>query len=411
MPAGVKPGYNAAMFLSTYRRDGWPLVAALSIAQLVSWGTIFYGFPLFVVPMEAELGWSRAEMNGALSLALLLAGFLAFPVGRRIDSHGGRALMSAGSLIAGLLFIAWSVNDSLILFYAIIIGLGLTQALTLYTPVFAVLTRLFPTDYKHRITVLTLAGGLASTVFTPLIAWSIEAWGWRDALLMMAAVNLLFCLPVHVLMLRDRDVPPVAKAADAEASPMKRALRHPVFWGLAVCFTFYLLAHAMLIFHFMPMLNDYGIPLAIAVGVMAVIGPAQVAGRVLLLFGRRISTVATGVIVMGLFVCAMLLLALFPSAVPLLFLFAAIYGAANGMMTILRGTAIPDFLGREGYGAIAGALMLPASIAAAVAPSLAALIWELTGGYGMVLLAMLAAMIISAAGFAFAALKAQPTSS
>jgi MFS family permease len=400
------------MSLADSRYRGWPLVTALSVAQLVSWGTIFYGFPLFVVPMEADLGWSRAELNGALSLGLLVAGLVALPVGRRIDRHGGRAVMSLGSLAAVLLFVAWSRVDSLPVFYAIWIALGLTQALTLYTPVFVVLTRLFPADYKLRITVLTLAGGLASTVFIPVIAWAVAALGWRDALLLMAACNLVFCLPIHVLMLRDHAPPAPVTATPGAAGtgpssgdPLHRALRHPVFWGLAVCYTFYGLMHAMLTFHFMPMFNEYGIPLAVAVGILAVIGPAQVGGRILLLAVRRIDTVGTGLIVMTVFVASVLLLALYPALVPVLFVFAALYGGANGMMTILRGTAAPDFLGREGVGAINGALTLPASVALAVGPSLAALIWEFSGGYHAVLFAVLAAAVLSAAGFAFAAIK------
>lgn len=420
MRGGAEPGYNPGeMSLADSRYRGWPLVTALSFAQLVSWGTIFYGFPLFVVPMEADLGWSRAELNGALSLGLLVAGLVAVPVGRRIDSHGGRAIMSAGSLMAVLLCLAWSRVESLPAFYAIWIGLGLTQALTLYTPVFAVLTRLFPADYKLRITILTLAGGLASTVFIPVIAWAIAALGWRDALLLMAGCNLVFCLPVHVLMLRDHAPPAMSDAAPVrmEASsppkdalpqdPLQRALRHPVFWGLAVCYTFYGLMHSMLTFHFMPMFNEYGIPLAVAVGILAVIGPAQVGGRILLLTVRRIDTVGTGLIVMTVFVAAVLLILLFPALVPALFIFAALYGGANGMMTILRGTAAPDFLGREGVGAINGALTLPASMALAVGPSLAAVIWEVSGGYAAVLAAVFAAALLCAAGFAFAAIKAR----
>lgn len=398
------------MYLADSRCRGWPLVTALSFAQLVSWGTIFYGFPLFVVPMEADLGWSRAELNGALSLGLLVAGLAALPVGRRIDSHGGRAVMSVGSVFAILLFIAWAYVDSLPAFYAIWIGLGLSQALTLYTPVFAVLTRLFPADYKLRITILTLAGGLASTVFIPVIAWAIAALGWRDALLLMAACNLVFCLPVHVLMLRDHApaaAPDVVPASAEAISPLRRALHHPVFWGLAICYTFYGLMHSMLTFHFMPMFTEYGIPLAVAVGILAVIGPAQVVARILLIFGGRIGTIGTGAVVMTVFIVAVLLILLFPALVPALFLFAALYGGANGMMTILRGTAAPDFLGREGVGAINGALTLPASIALAVGPSLAAVIWEVSGGYRAVLCAVLAAAVVSAAGFTFAAIKAR----
>lgn len=392
------------MSLASYRRDGWPLVAMLSVAQLVSWGTIFYGFPLFIASMEAELGWSRSLLNGALSLGLLTAGFAAYPVGRIIDVYGGRLVMSLGSALAVLLFVAWAHVRDPVLFYAIWFGLGLAQACTLYTPVFAVLTRLFPDSAKVRITMLTLTGGFASTVFTPLIAWWIESLGWQTALLLMAACNLVFCLPVHALLLRDRAKPQTndAPAQVGDRTPIQRALRNPVFWGLAVCFTFYLLAHAMLIFHFLPMLAEYGVALATAVAIITVIGPAQVGGRILLLFGRKIETVATGYVVMSLFVLAMLLLVFFPSAVPVLFAMAAIYGAANGMMTILRGTSVPELLGREGFGAISGALTLPASIAAAIAPSLAALIWQATGGYAAVILTMLVAMLTSAAGFVFA---------
>ncbi len=387
-----------------WRRDGWPLVAALSVAQLVSWGTIFYGFPLFIASMETELGWSRSLLNGALSLGLLTAGFAAYPVGRIIDAYGGRLVMSVGSALAVLLFVAWAFMRDPVLFYAIWFGLGVAQACTLYTPVFAVLTRLFPDSAKVRITMLTLTGGFASTVFTPLIAWWIESLGWQTALLLMAACNLVFCLPVHALLLRDRATPQANEtpAQPNDKTPMQRALRNPVFWGLAVCFTFYLLAHAMLIFHFLPMLAEYGVALAVAVAIITVIGPAQVGGRILLLFGRKIETVTTGYLVMTLFLLAMLLLAVFPSVVPVLFVMAAIYGAANGMMTILRGTSVPELLGREGFGAISGALTLPASIAAAIAPSLAALIWEVTNGYAAVIFTMLLAMAISAAGFVFA---------
>ncbi|WP_370154270.1 MFS transporter [Ferrovibrio sp.] len=385
---------------------GWPVVAALSLAQVISWGTIFYGFPLFVVPMEAELGWGRSELNGAVSLGLLVSGLAAYPVGRLIDARGGRWLMTIGSALAGIMFLLWARVGSLPVFYALWFGLGIAQATTLYAPVFAVLTRMFPDDFRLRITILTLAGGFASTVFIPLIAWWIEALGWRDALLVVAACNLLLCLPVHGLLLRDHgrrdaDAAPLPAAED----PMRRALRHPVFWGLAVCFTFYFLMHTMLAFHFIPMFAEYGLPLGVAVGILAVIGPAQVAGRVLLLFGRRLDAVANGIIVMALFMVSLPLLILFPTIVPVLFVFAALYGAANGMMTILRGTAVPDLLWREGYGAINGALTLPTALAAAVAPSLAAWIWGLGGGYFPVLVCALVFAMIAATAFGYAVLR------
>lgn len=391
-------------------RQGWPLVAALSVAQLVSWGTIYYAFAVFVVPMEAELGWSRTALNGALSLGLLTAGLCAYTVGSRIDRQGGRLLMSLGSLLAVALLVAWSFVQHIAAFYAIWFGLGVAMAMTLYEPVFAVLTRLFPENYRFRITMLTLTGGFASTVFIPLSAWFIELLGWRDALLALAAFNLVICLPVHALLLSDREAPPVPQA-ETEATigdPMRRALRHPVFWGLALCFTFYYATFSALTFHFFPLMDERGFSLALAVGVFAVIGPAQVAGRIILLvFGRNISAATTGRIIVVMFPVSVSLLILFPSSVTALFAFAAIYGCANGIMTIVRGTAVPDLLWREGYGAINGALTLPSNLAKALAPSVAALIWSATSDYRQVLWVIVAGALVSAAGFWFAAAKSR----
>lgn len=390
--------------------NGWPLVAALSVAQLVSWGSIYYAFALFVVPMEAELGWSRTALNGALSLGLLTAGLCAYSIGSMIDRRGGRLLMSAGSLLAVLLLVAWSYVQHVAAFYAIWFGLGVAMALTLYEPVFTVLTRLFPENYRFRITMLTLTGGFASTVFIPLTAWFVEVLGWRDALLALAACNLVICLPVHALMLSDRDAPPVQQGASETSGgdPMRRALRHPVFWGLALCFTFYYGTFSALTFHFIPLMDERGFSLALAVGVFAVIGPAQVAGRIILLvFGRNISAATTGRIIVVMFPASVALLILFPSSITALFAFAAIYGCANGIMTIVRGTAVPDLLWREGYGAINGALTLPANVAKALAPSVAALIWSVTSDYRQVLWTILAGALLSAAGFWLAAAKAK----
>src|SRR5229473_8514713 len=139
----VKPGCAAdgrGAGIPGEASGGWPLVGALAVAQLVSWGSIYYGFSLFVVPMEAELGWSRTALNGALSLGLLMSGLFAYPVGSWIDRRGGRALMTFGSLIGAGLLLVWSQVESLAIFYAIWIGLGLSMAATLYEPVFAVLT-------------------------------------------------------------------------------------------------------------------------------------------------------------------------------------------------------------------------------------------------------------------------------
>jgi len=329
---------DARAALSGEASGGWPLVWALSLAQLVAWGSIYYGFSLFVVPMEAELGWSRISLNGALSLGLLMSGLFAYPVGSWIDRHGGRALMTIGSLLGAGLLVLWSQVESPTVFYAIWIGLGLSMAATLYEPVFAVLTRSFSQTYRTKITALTLVGGFASTVFIPLTQLFIDRLGWRHALIALALCNAAICMPIHACLLRDRHDAhgnPAAggPAREIAADALRRALRHPAFWGLAVCFTAYYSTFSALTFHIIPLLTERGFANATIIAAIAAIGPAQVAGRVVLLvLGRRVTTRPVGRIVVLAFPVSVLLLIVFPASIPALFAFAVVYGGANGIM-------------------------------------------------------------------------------
>lgn len=396
---------------------GWGLVAALAVAQLVSWGALYYAFSLFVVPMEAELGWSRTAINGALSLGLLAQGLCAYPVGTWIDRHGGRRVMTAGSIVGAALLAAWSQVGGLALFYAIWVGIGAAMAASLYEPVFAVLTRRFPRTFRTRITILTLLGGLASTAFIPLTQLLIDALGWRHALLGLAAIVLAVGLPVHALLLRDRRPDAgeaeaaVHDAAAAGRDAVRRALRHPVFWFLAVCFTAYFLTLTALVFHLVPLLTDRGIASGTIVAAYTVFGPCQVLGRIMLLaLGRRVRPVTAGRLTVLAFPLAVLLLVALPHSIVALFVFAVLFGLANGVMTIVRGTAVPDLLWREGYGAINGALALPATVAKAGAPFAAAWLWTLAGDYDAVLWALLASSLVAAVAYWAATVGGKPVS-
>jgi hypothetical protein len=157
-----------------------------------------------------------------------------------------------------------------------------------------------------------------------------------------------------------------------------------------------------------PLLTERGLAMTVVVGAMAVIGPAQVAGRVALLaLGRHAHAALVGRVVVLIFPASVLLLLLFPASLTALFAFAALYGAANGIMTIVRGTAVPDLLWVEGYGAINGALALPATAAKAAAPFAAALIWAAAGGYEAVLWTIFAGSLLAVLGFWLAAATAR----
>ena len=179
----------------------WRLIIALGITQIISWGSIYYLFALLMEPLQQALAADKQQVVGAFSLALLVSGLATPWVGRSIDRAGGRAVMTAGSLGGALLLALLARVTTLPALYAVWLGLGLVLATTLYAPAFAVLTQAFPQHYRRAIGALMLFGGFASTVFWPLTTLLIERLGWRDAVLVLAAINLLVCGPLHAWLL------------------------------------------------------------------------------------------------------------------------------------------------------------------------------------------------------------------
>lgn len=393
---------------------GWGLVIALAFCQLVSWGAIYYGFALFVAPMEAEFGWSRSAINGASSLGLLVSGLCAFAMGRWIDRRGGRWLMTGGSLLAGVLLASWSRVESLEGLYIVWFLMGVAMAAMLYQALFAVLTRRYRASYRRRITVVTLIAGFASTVFIPMTQGLIDALGWRPALLVLALGQLLICLPVHAFALRDGSAPDrggdQASGGWAGAGHVvRRTVRRPAFWSLAACFTATSLVNSVIAFHAVPLFVERGFSVAAAVGAVALVGPAQVAFRlVVFALGSRADSASVGKVALMFLPLAMLLLILWPRSVVALYAFALVFGGVNGSMTIVRATAVADFLGRAGYGSVSGLLSLPTTAAHASAPLLAALLWSAFGGYDAVVLLMAGAGTFAAAAFWLAVWFARP---
>lgn len=382
---------------------------ALALAQLVSWGSVYYSFSLLVVPMEQTMGWSRTSTNAALSLGLLVSGFVAYPVGKWIDHGLGRRIMTIGSLIAAAMLLMWSATSSLTILFVAWIGLGLSMAATFYDPLFAVLTHRYPLRYKTKITLVTLVAGFASTVFIPVTQFLVDLAGWRLALVALAACNLIICLPIHVFAIRSSRIDPNAAQPSAErtavdAAATRRALRTPTFWALALCFTTYYATFAALTFHLVPLMVERGVTNTVLDITMALIGPAQVIARaVWFAFDRKVTITTVGFIVVTLFPVSTVVLIVAGKSAALLWIFALCYGAANGMMTILRGTIVQQFLWTEGYGAISGMLSFPSNIAKGIAPIAAASIWGLTDGYVAVEWTVLLVSALSAVSFFIAA--------
>lgn len=389
------------------RRFSYPLVSALGLGQLVAWGSFYYVFVSLTDPMTAELGWTKTEVNGALSVVLATTGVCSYARGRWIDRYGGRMLMVFAAFCgAGLLFL-WSRATQLWHLYAIGVGIGIVSAMTLYEAAFAVVARMFGADYRRAIIIITLFGGLASTVFVPLTHYLVDAQGWRNALTTLAVIQLPFCAGIPYFVLRGRETshndahPTTTSSATTSIRP---TLAHPVFWLLVLSFVSYAFMFTSLIFSLVPMLRESGYTPAETVAAYACIGPSQLAGRVAVLTLERFIGLTVAGMIGTLFpVLAMVVLITLRAHSPLVFLFAIAFGTGMGIKTIVQATAAPEFLGRASYGALQGALMFPVYVAQALSPLLAAWIWQLRGRYDLLQGVLLVMAGVSAASFLLAA--------
>jgi len=381
----------------------WRLVGILSIGQLVVWGALYYGFAVIVTPMEVDLGWAKTETNGALTLGLLVAGIAAVPIGQWIDRHGAFWPMTLGSILGGALLVVWSFVDVPWHFYVVWALLGVTLAATLYEPAFAVIAANV-SDWRRGILYLTFVGGLASTAFVPLAQWLVEVWDWRIALRVLGAIVVVVGGGIHLAILPGTKAKgEAARVADAAStgapSALRAAMARPAFWGIATSYFGFNFAGAAIIFHLIPLLNERSVDTSVIVAVWATIGPMQVAGRVvLMMLGHRVDARSTGRVAILILPVSVLLLAVVGADTPSLFGFAILYGASNGMLTIVRGTIVPELMGPRGYATINGALAFPANTARAVAPVGAAVIWG-WGGYDAVLWVLLVVCSLAAIAF------------
>ena len=387
---------------------GWVLVWTLGITETITWGILYYGFTVFLPALEADLGWSRGEMSGALSLALLLSGLCAAPVGRWLDQRGPRLLMTAGSIAGVILLLAWSRVTDLVQFYLLWALIGITMATVLYEPAFAVVTVWFERQRARALTAVTLMAGLASTIFMPIEAWLIELQGWRTALVTLAAFLAVTTILPHALLLRrrpedlglqvDGDPAPVrtAKGRRGPALSVGGALRDASFRLLAVAFSLTTLANIAIHVHLVAYLQDRGYEPTFAAAVTGLVGALQVFGRIVLgLVGDRLSLRLTAAAVLGIQPLSLLILLLVPGT-PGVLLFVGLFGTAKGALTLIRPAYVASLYGRERYASIAGALAAFVIGATALAPISAGAAYDALGSYDPLLWGLLVCSVVAA---------------
>lgn len=353
-------------------------IPILAVTQIVSWGTLYYAFAVVAGDIQRELGWRAETVFGAFSWCLLAGGLVSAPVGMLLDRFGGRFVMGAGSLACGLGFIGLSQARDPLSYYLAWTLLGMSMSALLYEAAFATINQEYGMEARAAISKLTLFGGFASTVFWPVTLKLDGLLGWRDTYLLYAGLQLLVCLPLH-LMLKGRapgHARPAARPGAAADFTLREALRHPAFWKLAFAFSANSFIFSALSVHLIPLLTGFGHPKETVVFMAALIGPMQVAGRLgEMAFAHRTRPQTVGKLSFALLPGALLALMFFSSRQWAMAVFCALYGLSNGILTIARGTVPQVLFGSRNYGAISGAMSGPAMLSKAAGPlAIAALI-------------------------------------
>jgi len=354
-------------------------ITSLGIAQTLAWASSYYLPAMLATSMARDLGISTPTVFLGFSLALVVSALLGPLAGKLIDRYGGRPVLAANSFVfalglAGLalaqgpagMFMAWAI-------------LGVAMAAGLYEAAFAALVHLYGKDARGAITGITLLAGFASTVGWPLSAWLELEWGWRAACGVWAGLHLVVALPLNMLLPAVPVVPPLAAAPDSSDLPVAQApgdtpsslafhqssARTATLLALVFAITWFI--STAMAAHLPRLLQVQGVPLATALVFAGLVGPAQVAGR-LLEYGllRNIHPLVSARVAGAMHTLGAMAFLAFGA--PAGALFTVLHGAGNGVLTIAKGTLPLVLFGVTDYGARQGLLMVPARFAQALSP-------------------------------------------
>jgi MFS family permease len=368
------------------------IVLALALAQTLVWAGGFYVFPALLATWHAELGWSKATLSGAFTAALLVAAAASPLAGRLVDRGHGRALMALSATGVGLGLLLLSRVTTPWAFAVVWALIGLALAGALYDACFSFVTHRFPHDARRVITRITLVAGFAGTVSFPTAAWTASAFGWRGSLVVFALLILAVAVPL-VWSVGGESARPSSTRRRAAAAGARRTLARPAFWGLTLAFALMALVQGMIITHLLPLLADRGVAAGAAVLAASCIGPMQVVGRLAMMaVERHVAIAGIALAMLAVVLAGLVALWLAPSAPALVAVFVLLHGAGYGVYSIVRPVLTAEVLGRDGFGVVHGTMATAAILATAAAPSLAAVIQGL-GGYDVVIVAAITAIL------------------
>lgn len=384
------------------RERGWRL-AALSVGQVVSWGVLYYALIVSGTAIADQTGWPLAAITACFSAGLIASALAGMVVGRLLDDIGPRVVMTAGSVVgvAGFVVVAVAPNIPVFALGWVICGIG--QAAVLYQASFTVITRRYGVRRQGPLTILTLAGGLASTLFAPINAALLTVLDWRATFLVLAAVVAVVTIPLHAVSLERRWPERPPPHPDEDVHTVTTVLRSSRFWFLEIASIGLMTSIYCVTLNLIPLVTEKGFSFALAAVALGLLGAGQVIGRLMFLLIPRgaqpwMPMLLVGVLMTGLLV----LLAVVPGPEWLVILVAVLAGAVRGALTLISATAVSDRWGTRNYGSINGVYSAGTTIVGALTPAIGAAIAAGTGSFA-------AMAVIMAAVAAVAALLARAT--
>jgi hypothetical protein len=359
----------------------------LAIAQTLIWACIYYSFPALLLHWETSLGWSRADLTGAITLAIFMSAFCSPLYGRLIDAGKGAQMMAAASVLGGLCMMALALVTELWQFYLLWAVLGVCMAGSLYEPCFALITRARGAEAKRSIIFVTLVAGLAGTVSFPAAHGLVQAFGWRGAVLCFGLTAVLVVAP---LMWFGANAVEQGGAhrhlGNSQLLVAERSfLSSSVFWCLAIGFALIAVVQGVTLHHLLPILAERELHPDVAVMAISFIGPMQVAGRLTMIAAERRVSIHGIAIACFVLIGLSIILLIGAGVTPAMLIgFVILFGGAYGVVSIIRPVIARSLLGERQFGAKSGALALIYLVGSASAPFLGALVWG-RGGYDLVL--------------------------
>ncbi|ACU77429.1 major facilitator superfamily MFS_1 [Catenulispora acidiphila DSM 44928] len=355
--------------LTDYR---WRLVAALAISQTVGYGVLFYAFSVFLVPTAHGLHTSVPVVTGALTCSLLAAAAAAVPVGRYMDLHGGRLLMSTGSIAASVLVVGWSQVGAVWQLYAVWIGIGVASAAVLYEAAFAVIVSWFEPDSRAKaLLAVTIFAGFASSIFLPSSGLLLADVGWRDAVLVLAGAHAALTVPFHLLVRRPSQLSMKGTCGgeNDRRKVVAGAVRDPAFWMLGGS----LLAQGAAVFVMgvllVAALRDLGHSATFSAVAAGMLGVLSVSGRLAFTAaGKRASATDVAAVVFAIQAIGVGLLPLIGKSVVGAIACILTFGLGFGVSTLIRPAVLAARYGTDAFATLSGVLTTPLTLVKALAP-------------------------------------------